>query len=236
MPPLSACRLLVPPYLDEIPRHPDPPLGSILLWRPLHALATSDLLDAHACAPWCSLVAELPPDTRTLDRNSLFDALSSLACLPVFLDGRHGPVEAVRSRRPPTPSDVIRYVCRRPHCSALGDQLARVFAESAKALTGRTARRHVRWVSAFSMGHWAHVLRLAQVKMRPDESVESLADRYGSNVHTLRRHVQECLNVPFDWFHTRVGWEWRVEAALRNEAAALSTGESGGGGMGGEKA
>ena len=206
-----------------------PPLGSILLWRPLHASAISDLLEAHARAPWCSMVADLPPDTRMLDRNGLFDALSSLSCLPIFLDGRHGPVDAVRSRRPPTPSEVIRYVRRRSGHSALADELARIFAEPAKPLTGRTARRHARKVSAFSAGHWAHVLCLAQVKLRPDESVESLADRYESNVHTLRRHVQECLNVPFDWFHTRVGWEWRIEAALRNDSAALAAGGGRGG-------
>jgi len=56
------------------------------------------------------------------------------------------------------------------------------------------------------------------VKTKRNESAEALADRYGWDVRTMRNHVRECCDTSLEEFRHRVGWEWRVEAALRLDA------------------
>jgi hypothetical protein len=111
----SACKLLSPPYLTQQSWRPKPDLGSILLWRPEGELAIGSLHRVLASAPWCSLVVELPIGIRLLDRNALFDTLSSSACLPVFMVAGDDPVAAIQDRRPPTDAEVVRYVRHRPN-------------------------------------------------------------------------------------------------------------------------
>ena len=86
----------------------------------------------------------------------------------------------------------------------------------------------MRWASGFSAGHWDQVAELAGFRLRPNESADGLADRYGTDIRTLRRQVQHCLNLPFSDFRSLVGWEWRIEAALRLDLVRDSLEESGG--------
>jgi hypothetical protein len=37
-------------------------------------------------------------------------------------------------------------------------------------------------------------------------------------VRTLRQRLRRCVGVSLEYFRHRVGWEWRVEAALRIDA------------------
>ncbi|HET8632862.1 MAG TPA: hypothetical protein VFL88_01855 [Gemmatimonadales bacterium] len=46
-------------------------------------------------------------------------------------------------------------------------------------------------------------------------------------MRTLRHRIRTCLDVSLDQFRQLVGWEWRVEAALRLDARKRA--ESGGG-------
>jgi hypothetical protein len=46
-------------------------------------------------------------------------------------------------------------------------------------------------------------------------------------VRTLRQRLRRCVGVSLEYFRHRVGWEWRVEAALRIDALM----RGGGGGL-----
>jgi len=214
----SACKLLSAPYLTEHSWHPEPELGSILLWRPEGELAIGGLHRVLLSATWCSVVVELPAGVRPLDRNTLFDTLTAGACLPVFTMVGDDPVAAVRDRRPPTDAEVVRYVRHRPESAGLGAQLEYLLSDHVNPLSARSVRRHVKKVSQLKASHWERVIRLAQVKTKRNESAEALSGRYGWDVRTMRNHVRECCDTSLEEFRHRVGWEWRVEAALRLDA------------------
>jgi len=214
----SACKLLSAPYLTEDSWHPEPELGSILLWRPEGELAIGGLHRVLLSATWCSVVVELPAGVRPLDRNTLFDTLTAGACLPVFTMVGDDPVAAVRDRRPPTDAEVVRYVRHRPESAGLGAQLEYLLSDHVNPLSARSVRRHVKKVSQLKASHWERVIRLAQVKTKRNESAEALSGRYGWDVRTMRNHVRECCDTSLEEFRHRVGWEWRVEAALRLDA------------------
>lgn len=228
MPPLSACRLVFPPYEAEVGWAADPPLGTILIWRPGPAADIGVLIEAHATVPWCSLVVERPSAEARLDFNALFDALKAVACLPVIVNPGEDTVAAIRNRRPPDLDELVRYVARRPGHEVLGEELQRLAPANGGRLTPRSLRNHFNHCSLFGPGHWRWVIRLAQMKLMPGESAEALAGRYEMDVRTLRHRVRTCLNVSLEEFRHLVGWEWRVEAALRLDAGMRA--ESGGGG------
>lgn len=233
MPPLSACKLLCPPYSRESPWRPDPPLGSILLWQPsMDRQAIQELLGVSASAPWCSLVINPPIRGSFLDHAGLYDALSALPGLPIFLEVGMRPIEAIRTRRPPAAAEVVRYVECRPGHEKLALQLRLLVAGNDIELPSRTVRHRFGHSSGFGSRHWRWVIHLAQIRHNDHESVEGLAARYDLEVRALRRHVRSCLDVSLDEFRRLVGWEWRVEAALRLDAQKRA--ESGGGAAGRE--
>lgn len=229
MPPLSACKLLCPPYSRELPWRPDPPLGSILLWQlSTDRQAIQELLGVSASAPWCSLVIRPSISGALLDHTGLHDVLSVLPGLPVFVKAGMSPIQAIRTRRRPTAAEVVWYVeCRHGH-EKLALQLRLLAAGNDVELSSRTIRHRFGQFNGFGPRHWRWVIHLAQIRHGDRESVEALAARYGLEVRALRRHVRTCLDVSLDEFRQLVGWEWRVEAALRLDARRRA--ESGGGG------
>jgi hypothetical protein len=228
MPPSSASKLLAPPYLRESPWTDSAPLGSILIWRPGESADVEAVRSTHASAPWCSLVVELAPGGAPLDRNLIFDALTALACLPVIIAPGGDPVAAIRNRRPPTPHEIARYVMWRPGHELLGAELGHLTDADARKLSTRTLRHHLTRQSRFGTRHWTWIIQLAQMKRLTGESAEAFAARYGMEVRTLRHRVRACLDISLSEFRQLVGWEWRVEAALRLDARKCA--ESGGGG------
>ena len=158
------------------------------------------------------------PGVCLLDRNALFDTLTADACLPVFTVADDDPVAAIQDRRAPTDAEAVRYVRHRPESAHLGAQLAYLLADHVDSLSTRSVRRRVKNASQFKASHWERIIRLAQVKTKRNESAEALADRYGWDVRTMRNHVRECCDTSLEEFRHRVGWEWRVEAALRLDA------------------
>jgi hypothetical protein len=185
------------------------------------------LLQAHAAAPWCSLVVERPPAEVRLDFNTLFDTLKAVACLPVIVHPGEDTVAAIRNRRPPDLDEIARYVARRPGHEALGEELRRLVPADGGGLASRSLRNHFSHCSQFGPRHWRWVIQLAQIRLWAEESAEALAARHGMEVRALRHRVHECLGVSLKEFRHRVGWEWRVEAALRLDARKRV--ESGGG-------
>lgn len=216
MPSLSACKLLSPPYLGELSWQPHPPLGSILLWQlSTDSSAFRTLLDVHASAPWCSLVIKLPDDKSVVDFDGLYDALSSLPSMPVFLKPGISPLSAIRNRRPPTAAEIVRYVECRPGHEQLAVQVRSLVVGGAAELSRRAIRHHFRQSNHFSPRHSAWMIQLAQVRTAAQESLEGLAGRYDMDVRTMWHRVHTCLEVPLEEFRRLIGWEWRVEAALR---------------------
>jgi hypothetical protein len=216
MPPFAACKLISPPYLEESPWRGQPPLGSILLWHlSTHPPDVRMLLDAHAAAPWCGLVIRLPEFNSGIDLDELYDSLSRLTCLPVALRSGMSPFSAIRNRRPPTAAEVVRYIQARPGHEQLAAQLRLLIAGHATELSQRSVREHLKRSNRFGPRHWQWVIALAQIRTLAHESNEALAGRYGMDVRTLRHHVRTCLAVSLEEFRHLIGWEWRVEAALR---------------------
>lgn len=145
MPPFAACKLLSPPYLAVTPWRHQPPLGSILLWHlSTHPPDLLMLREAHASAPWCSLVITLPESNTGIDLDALYDGLSQLACLPVALRPGMSPLSAIRNRRPPTAAEVIRYIQARPGYERLASQLRLLVAERTTERSRRSVREHLK--------------------------------------------------------------------------------------------
>jgi hypothetical protein len=190
--------------------------------------AIEELLGLRASAPWCSLAIGPPISGSFLDHNGLYDVLSVLPGLPVFLKAGMSPVQAIRARRPPTAAEVARYIEYRPGHETLALQLRLLVAGKDVELPSRTVRHRFGQRNGFGSRHWRWVIHLAQIRHGDHESVEGLAVRYDLEVRALRRHVRSCLDVSLDQFRQLVGWEWRVEAALRLDARKCA--ESGGGG------
>jgi hypothetical protein len=189
-----------------------------MVWRPGLAADIGALLQAHTAAPWCSLVVERPPAETRLDFNALFDALKAVACLPVIVNPGEDTVAAIRNRRPPGLDEIARYVARRPGHEALGEEFRHLGPADGVRLTPRSLRNHFSHRSQFGPRHWRWVIQLAQIRLSAEESAEALAARYGMEVRALRHRVRECLDVSLKEFRHQVGWEWRVEAALRLDA------------------
>ena len=203
-------------------------MGSILLWQLSTDRSTiQQLLDVRASAPWCSLVIKPPIGGSLLDHDGLYDVLSMVPGLPVFLKAGMSPVQAIRTRRPPAAAEVIRYVECRPGHEKQALQLRLLTAGTDVELPSRTVRHRFGQSNGFGSRHWRWVIHLAQIRHGDHESVEGLAARYGLEVRALRRHVRSCLDVSLDHFRHLVGWEWRVEAALRLDERMRA--ESGGG-------
>jgi hypothetical protein len=194
-------------------------MGSILLWQlSTDRSAIQELLGVRASAPWCSLVIRRPISGSLLDHDGLHDVLSVLPGLPVFLKAGMSPVQAIRKRRPPTAAEVARYVECRPSHERLALQLRLLAAEKDAEWPSRTVRHRFGKFNGFGPRHWRWVIHLAQIRPGDHESVERLAARYDLEVRALRRRVRSCLDVSLDQFRQLVGWEWRVEAALRLDA------------------
>lgn len=226
MPPFAACKLLSPPYLSESPWHHDAPFRSILLWN--LSTDSSNLLalrDAHAAAPWCTLVIRSPESNAGMDLEGLYDILSQVVCLPVALRPGMSPLSAIRNRRAPSITEILRYIQARPGQDSLARQLRLLFGEHATELSRRSVRENLKRTRHLTPRHWEWAIELAQIRTRADESAEGLAGRCAMDVRAMRHHVRTCLGVSLDEFRQLVGWEWRIEAALRvDKSSGLTRG------------
>jgi hypothetical protein len=118
-------------------------------------------------------------------------------------------------------------VMRHPGHEQLGTELAHLSEADTARMPSRTLRDRFSRQSHFRPRYWQWLLKLARMKLQPDESAEAFAARYQMDVRTLRHWVRTCLGVSLDQFRQLVGWEWRVEAALRLDERMRA--ESGGG-------
>lgn len=87
----------------------------------------------------------------------------------------------------------------------VGMELGHLSEADAAGLSPRTLRYHLSRQSHFGPSHWQWLVKLAQVKLLPDESAEALAGRYTMDVRTLRQRIQTCLDISLDKFRHLVG-------------------------------
>lgn len=208
--------LMPPPYLLELPWTAVPELGSIIIWRPHAASAASDVLDLYLSAPWCSLCIVCDDVGRQV-LSAVVDTVMPLPCLPVVVHPGDSIVAAIRKRRPPSQGEAVRVIRHRAQSPEFGLAMSALLDDESSPAQHRQLRRLFGRHSRFGPRHWQTVLRLTGLKLKADESPEAIAGRYEADVRTLRRHVETCLGVPFERFRKLVGWEWRVEAALRRD-------------------
>lgn len=225
-------RLMPPPYEREITWTAAPELGSILIWRPHAGSTPSEIRDLHLAAPWCSLCI-VSDDAGPPALGAILDAVMPLPCLPVIVRSPESVVAAIRRRRPPSLEEAVKVLAQRANRSEFAFALSELATNGNRPAHDRSLRRAFNRHSRFGPRHWKTVLRLARLKLKEEEAAEAIAGRYGTDVRTLRHHVEACLGVPFEIFRRMVGWEWRVEAAVRldRDGAAHGRSENGGGGV-----
>ncbi len=224
----ATVRLMPPPYVREIPWTAVPELGSILIWQPHAGSAASEIRDLYLTVPWCSLCI-VSDDVGHQGLGAIVDAVMPLPCLPVVVHSPDNIVAAIRRRRPPSLEEAVKVLVHRADSPEFAIALSMLAANGRTPAHDRSLRRAFDRHSRFGPRHWKHVLHLAGLKLKEGEAAETMAERYGTDVRTLRRHVEACLGVAFERFRQMVGWEWRVEAAVRLDRDGAAHGRRGGG-------
>lgn len=220
-----------PPYVGvRSPSAVPIPLGSVLI-ASLQAGATS-LADVGAVlrsAPWCSvcLVDVTPPFDQRVIR--AFEphpgAFGLIRTGQVRSLPRHQMLGAVRKRPFPSPGDLARFVARRVSRLDLIPALSSCFevqqpGEHIPRPPHRsTLSRHLQDFKPFTARDWAALARLSRVLelagSRRWSSQERAALEHGIDGRTLRGWLVRFLGLSFGEALELVGWEWVVEAGLR---------------------
>lgn len=168
-------------------------------------------------SPWCPLAVADSPSVpvaaalsfRKLDNDVVvFDSFRRLA----------GPCEAVRNRPVPDPAMFCRFLSLRSGTTELGRVVMECISNGDRGTLSRTIHRKLAESGsrdALRASDWRHLWRLATLSPKPQESIAMLADRYGCDERTLRNHLRRLVGMSPRGFRQLVGWEWIVEAALR---------------------
>jgi hypothetical protein len=226
--------LLRPPYRDltvATPSASGHPLGAIAFYDlGVSADAVRYAARAHVDHPWCApcLRLEAGSERRAIEFVHRTGALPGLLVGSSF-GGLPSPDEliAAMAHRPaPTIDAMIDYVVRRLGCRPLYDVLASALVDDSDqkpGLTPRTVRRRLTSLGQYRPWEWKRLATLALLVERADLPVELLADRAGTEPRTLRMWVRHLLGTSLAAFRSRIGWEWVVEAGLRQSRPSLET-------------
>jgi len=220
-----------PPYVDvRSPSGVPIPLGSVLI-ASLQAGATS-LADVGAVlrsAPWCSvcLVDATPPFDQRVIR--AFEphpgAFGLIRCGQVGSLPQHQMLGAIRERPFPSPDDLARFVARRVNRLDLIQALSTCFeVQQPRERMPRpphrsTLSRQLQGFKPFTARDWAALARLSRVLDLAASSSWSSQERaaleHDIDGRTLRGWLARFLGLSFGDALELVGWEWVVEAGLR---------------------
>jgi hypothetical protein len=225
--------LLVPPYRAltvATPAASSHPLGTIAFYHlGTSADAVRRAARAHVAHPWCAPCLRVEPGTerRAVEFVHRTGALPGLVVGSSF-GGVPSPDEVITAmaHRPgPTIDAMIDYVVRRLACRPLYDVLAFALADDSDrkpGLTPRTVRRRLTSLGLYRPWEWKPQATFALLVDRADLPVELLADRAGTEARTLRMWVRHQLGTSVAAFRSRIGWEWVVEAGLRQSRPSLA--------------
>jgi len=198
------------------------PLGAALVCdlRQTNLNVLSDAFRAHARSPWCPMAVVLPDGASESVLESIRPGLGRSATLalrsqdirPVF-----GAISvAVARRGPPDRHAVVRYIRSRAD-----EQLARAVAQSLEGPDAWSTglRRRLGRLDAPSPNHWLNVFHLANClssAAHPDSrTLEQVAFRFDRAPRTLSSWCAKYLRCTWPEARQRLGWEWMVEAVLR---------------------
>lgn len=135
-------------------------------------------------------------------------------------DGGEAILRAVAARPRPTPSDLVEWVLRRTRLPALGRVLSDLFSRpplrrADASLLGFHGREPLRQLGEWGPAEWQAAATLAELAADRTLLNRILASENDSAAE-MRRLMQERLGVTEREFHQRYGWEWVLEASLRN--------------------
>ena len=220
--------VLPPPYATVVRAPAEPPaLGSIVVIDMAGgetALERAILLKCQA--PWCPLAAiarSSPLSARAIELLThlhgplAFVDYSTDATADFFSE----VVTAVRNRVTPEAVSLSAYVANRIGKPRMANVLAEVDAVAGKGQNGlpvpiiRRISRHLHTLGSLGAPDWKWLFKLARLAGRRDLSVEELARRQGVEARTFRTHVRRYTGGSIERFRECVGWEWVLEAALR---------------------
>ncbi len=124
---------------------------------------------------------------------------------------------AIRARTPPTPETLARYVIRRTSCAEPLVALIDCFTDppATPAVPRSTLARRLRDFGSFTPHDWRALHRLILATGRAPSPMERLAHVLGLDPRTLRTAAQQFLGDLTPHVTRWPGWEWKLEAALR---------------------
>jgi hypothetical protein len=211
---------LEPPYAAVTWLREAPALGTILLVDGVdrHPLA-EELRSVMAVAPWC------PIGILTSSRHDTRKSVMShrVCCVPSFGDATDGGsamiLASVRRRTRPTPQHMADWVAMRAGMHALRPALADLFAaapgaHSSSAITRARSGEIARRLGGRSVREWQFAVILADAAADASVRDRLFAPRNPLSI-PARDTLAGLLGVTEQDFHSRLGWEWVLEAALR---------------------
>lgn len=195
-----------------------PPLGAILLADVADRPATSEeLRELFNLAPWCPVCVLLrsPAERRRIPKSRRMCSVSAL-------DGGGGAapiLAAVRGRPRPAPMEMAEWLADRVRCAGLRAPLVTLFGRvlsgnPRSVLVNSWADAPVAPLGAYSATEWEEVARLADLAAHHETMGRLLARRHPASPQVIRA-MNELLAVTEDEFRERAGWEWVLEAGLR---------------------
>jgi len=233
---MSPVNTLVPPYTEAQPWLGEPPpLGTIALCRADLASGVARFKALLEAAPWCLPCVITTPTTGDPEiMSGIYELVGQLAFVPDPLREELIPplaLAAAKTRPLPTGGMMADYVVQRTRNTELRLELATVLGPAdpipaEESLPERTLRDRLRRLGPLTVRCWRTVGTLARLAARMDTvPVEALAQRAGVEARTLRAWTMSYLRIKLRTFRCQVGWEWVLEAALR-QAGVVQPGVS----------
>jgi len=195
-----------------------PPLGSILLADVADRPATAEeLRDLFTLAPWCPVCVLLHSthERRRVPRSPRMCSVSTIA----GGGGAASILEAVRDRPRPAPMELAEWLGDRVRAPGIKTPLATLFARAIMGtdrgpLGSTWSETPIQALGAWSASKWQEVARLADLAANRESMGRLLVRRNPAAAQAVTA-MRELLGVTEDEFRERAGWEWVLEAAVR---------------------
>ena len=194
------------------------PLGSILLADVADRPATAEeLRDLFTLAPWCPVCVLLHSthERRRVPRSPRMCSVSTIA----GGGGAASILEAVRNRPRPAPMELAEWLGDRVRTPGIKTPLATLFARAIMGtdrgpLGSSWSETPIQTLGAWSASKWQEVARLADLAANRESMGRLLVRRNPAAAQAVTA-MRELLGVTEDEFRERAGWEWVLEAAVR---------------------
>jgi len=195
-----------------------PPLGSILLADVADRPATAEeLRDLFALAPWCPVCVLLhsTAERRRVPRSPRMCSVSAL----VGGGGAASILEAVRDRPRPAPMEMAEWLADRVRTPGIKTPLATLFGRAISSwdrspLGSTWSETPIQTLGNWPGTKWQEVARLADLAANREAMGRLLVRRNPASAQTVAS-IRDLLDATEEEFRERAGWEWVLEAAVR---------------------